>query len=133
MKKSAYLLLCVGLIIFTLSSCKDKKKAEEVVVPTEVVEPVVEEVPVVTEEKALGNDGMFHVITAAYRQDNTEYAEKLVNKLIEKGFDAKIVDAEGFLRVSVGGFETENEAYNQLPILMDKIQRFDLWVYKAPN
>lgn len=107
-------------------------KTEEAVETEKVAEtPVKEEKQVVAEKQTttVSNNNSenlkFHAIAASFT--NTKDAEKYMKKLIEKGYNSRILDSgNGKIRVSYNSFATRQEAVDEISKLSS--QGLQSWV-----
>jgi cell division protein FtsN len=70
------------------------------------------------------------VLASQVKRSNAEY---YVEQLKKQGYDAKVNEHNGTVRVVMGDYETEGEAYQQLNRLVDNEEFAEAWVYKMKN
>jgi len=90
---------------------------------------VSEQVAAPVEMPAVQSPKIYHVIIASV--GNATDAENMAQELVNKGYsDAKAVIGEGYNRISIASFETEQEAYSMVKQLKDDNVYQQSWVLK---
>lgn len=117
-------------IVGLFSSCKDKKKKNvlteqkvevvEVVKPEPVAPPVEEPRPVVKEVNYYLVAGCFKV---------RENAERLNAKLMDEGYDSRVLPFYNMSMVTYNGYETREEAQVALNRIVNEPGKEMTWVY----
>ena len=115
--------ILLALSLLCLFSCKDKKVKEEVVEvakPEPVAPPKEEPKPVVKQVNYYLVAGCFKI---------PENAERLQAKLIQEGYDSRIVPFYNMSMVTYDGYETRKEAQVALNRIVREPGKELTWVY----
>ena len=122
--------ILLALSLLCLFSCKDKKVKEElttqkvevveVAKPEPVAPPKEEPKPVVKQENYYLVAGCFKI---------PENAERLQAKLIQEGYDSRIVPFYNMSMVTYDGYETRKEAQVALNRIVREPGKERTWVY----
>ncbi len=122
-----YVVILSALIVAgLLSSCQQKKnKAALTTQKVEVAEPVIESAP--KEEVKPVKQMNYYVVAGCF--EFKENAERLNAKLIEEGFDSKILPFYHLNMVTYNGYENREEAQVALNKLVLEPDKECVWVY----
>ena len=108
--------ILLALSLLCLFSCKDKKVKEELTVapPKEEPKPVVKQVN-------------YYLVAGCFKIP--ENAERLQAKLIQEGYDSRIVPFYNMSMVTYDGYETRKEAQVALNRIVREPGKERTWVY----
>ena len=107
--------ILLALSLLCLFSCKDKKvKPEPVAPPKEEPKPVVKQVN-------------YYLVAGCFKIP--ENAERLQAKLIQEGYDSRIVPFYNMSMVTYDGYETRKEAQVALNRIVREPGKERTWVY----
>lgn len=125
-------ILCVLLILSVVgmaTSCKNKKQKEVTTQQVEVVEVIKNEAvaPPQEEPKPVVKQMNYYVVAGCFRL--IENAERLNAKLLNAGYDSKILPFYNMSMVTYDGYETRQEAQKALNRLVQEPENEMAWVY----
>lgn len=125
-------ILCVLLILSVVgmaTSCKNKKQKEVTTQQVEVVEVTKTEAvaPPQEEPKPVVKQMNYYVVAGCFRL--IENAERLNAKLLNAGYDSKILPFYNMSMVTYDGYETRQEAQKALNRLVQEPENEMAWVY----
>lgn len=125
-------ILCVLLILSVVgmaTSCKNKKQKEVTTQQVEVVEVIKTEpvAPPQEEPKPVVKQMNYYVVAGCFRL--IENAERLNAKLLNAGYDSKILPFYNMSMVTYDGYETRQEAQKALNRLVQEPENEMAWVY----
>lgn len=125
-------ILCVLLILSVVgmaTSCKNKKQKEVTTQQVEVVEVTKAEAvaPPQEEPKPVVKQMNYYVVAGCFRL--IENAERLNAKLLNAGYDSKILPFYNMSMVTYDGYETRQEAQKALNRLVQEPENEMAWVY----
>lgn len=125
-------ILCVLLILSVVgmaTSCKNKKQKEVTTQQVEVVEVIKTEAvaPPQEEPKPVVKQMNYYVVAGCFRL--IENAERLNAKLLNAGYDSKILPFYNMSMVTYDGYETHQEAQKALNRLVQEPENEMAWVY----
>lgn len=133
--KTTFVLISICLI-FSISSCKQKKQQALEPTPVVMVEDTIKSEPVRQEPeppKVVKNE-IQHYFLVAGCFEYKELADKLCEKLQNEGFDSKIIPYfENLYLVTYNGYATRPEALEALKEIRQKKGKEKTWLYKAEN
>lgn len=119
-------LLCVGLF----TACKDKKKKAELTEQKVEVLEVMQPEPVAPpqeEPKPVVKQVNYYLVAGCFKvYDN---AERLNAKLLNEGYDSKIIPFYNMSMVTYNGYETRQEAQQALNQIVREAGKELTWVY----
>lgn len=119
-------LLCVGLF----TACKDKKKKAELTEQKVEVLEVTQPEPVAPpqeEPKPVVKQVNYYLVAGCFKvYDN---AERLNAKLLNEGYDSKIIPFYNMSMVTYNGYETRQEAQQALNQIVREAGKELTWVY----
>lgn len=150
--KTMKLIFALGIIVFALSGCKDKKNAPEyltsvsvvreteetgnsrksVPAPTETsprVTPVSPVTPVSgqsTEQERTSSQ--YHIIVRSYGPSRYKEAQEMVRKLKEQKYPAMLINKDKRFRVSIEHFSNKTDADNACAEYRRITENNDIWV-----
>lgn len=125
-------ILCLLLILSVVgmvTSCKNKKQKEVTTQQVEVVEVTKTEqvAPPQEEPKPVVKQMNYYVVAGCFRL--IENAERLNAKLLNAGYDSKILPFYNMSMVTYDGYETRQEAQKALNRLVQEPENEMAWVY----
>ncbi len=125
-------ILCLLLILSVVgiaTSCKNKKQEEVTTQQVEVVEITKAEsvAPPQEEPKPVVKQMNYYVVAGCFRL--IENAERLNAKLVNAGYDSKILPFYDMSMVTYDGYETRQEAQKALNRLVQEPENEMAWVY----
>lgn len=127
--RTVIILLVLSFVGF-FSSCKDKKKnvelTEEKVEVVETAKPEPVETPR-EEPKPVIKQANFYLVAGCFRV--SENAERLNAKLINEGYDSKILPFYNMSMVTYDGYQTRREAQVALNRIVQQPGKQLTWVY----
>lgn len=113
--------------LFSLSSCKKKKKEIIEAPKTQVVETPKPEPVAVVKEAPVVRQMNYFLIAGCFKIKSN--ADHLNATLINEGHDSKIIPYYNMYMVSYKGYETRQEAQVALNRIVLEPGRFQTWVY----
>ena len=116
--------ILLALSLLCLFSCKDKKVKEELT--TQKVE-VVEVAPPKEEPEPVVKQVNYYLVAGCFKIP--ENAERLQAKLIQEGYDSRIVPFYNMSMVTYDGYETRKEAQVALNRIVREPGKERTWVY----
>lgn len=116
-------------LLFSLSSCKKKKKVETIEVSkTEIVETVPAPVVEVKEEpQPVVREMNYFLVAGCFKVKSN--ADNLNARLISEGYNSKIMPYYNLYMVTYEGFETRQEAQSALNRIVQEPGKELTWVY----
>lgn len=116
-------------LLFSLSSCKKKKKTATIETPkTEVVETTPAPVPVVKEEpKPVVREMNYFLVAGCFKVKSN--ADNLNARLIGEGYNSKVMPYYNLYMVTYEGYETRTEAQAALNRIVQEPGKELTWVY----
>lgn len=146
------LIFALGIIVFALSGCKDKKIAPEyltsvsvtreteeagnshksIPAPSEAatnVTPVSPATPVGTQPgEQERTSSQYHIIVRSYGPSRYKEAQEMVRKLKEQKYPAMLINKDKRFRVSIEHFSNKTEADNACAEYRRITENNDIWV-----
>lgn len=146
------LIFALGIVIFALSGCKDKKIAPEYLTSVSVVReteetnnsrkttPAASETsPNVTPVSPVTNgstqtgeqertSSQYHIIVRSYGPSRYKEAQEMVRKLKEQKYPAMLINKDKRFRVSIEHFSNKTEADNACAEYRRITENNDIWV-----
>ena len=120
--------ILLALSLLCLFSCKDKKVKEELTTQkVEVVEVAKPEPPPKEEPKPVVKQVNYYLVAGCFKIP--ENAERLQAKLIQEGYDSRIVPFYNMSMVTYDGYETRKEAQVALNRIVREPGKELTWVY----
>lgn len=117
--------------LFSLSSCKKKKKTETIQAPkTEIVETTPAPAPVAEvkeEPKPVVREMNYFLVAGCFKVKSN--ADNLNARLISEGYNSKIMPYYNLYMVTYEGFETRSEAQSALNNMVQEPGKELTWVY----
>lgn len=146
------LIFALGIVVFALSGCKDKKIAPEYLTSVSVVReteetnhspkattassetpPNVTPVSPVTNGSAQAGEqerasSQYHIIVRSYGPSRYKEAQEMVRKLKEQKYPAMLINKDKRFRVSIEHFSNKTEADNACAEYRRITENNDIWV-----
>ena len=122
------ILLTLSLLVF-FTSCKEKKQKEELTTQKVEVVEVAKPEPVVPKEepKPIVKQVNYYLIAGCFKVRAN--AERLNQKLLNEGYDSKILPFYNMNMVTYDGYETRQEAQAALNRIVREQGKEMTWVY----
>ncbi len=122
------ILLTVSLL-GALTSCKEKRQKEVFTSKKVEVKEVIKQEPVAPKEtsKPVVKQVNYYLVAGCFKIPSN--AERLHDKLVNEGYDSKIVPFYDMSMVTYGGYETREEAQAALNRIVQEEGKELTWVY----
>lgn len=146
------LIFALGIVVFALSGCKDKKIAPEYLTSVSVVReteetnhsrkttpassetsPYITPVSPITNGSAQAGEqerasSQYHIIVRSYGPSRYKEAQEMVRKLKEQKYPAMLINKDKRFRVSIEHFSNKTEADNACAEYRRITENNDIWV-----